>query len=178
MTIIIYILGFLKRYGEQHGYILKQNISNNVSDFANIKMPTVYYHLEKLKKKGFIQGESSRDGNRPEKMVYKITKVGNDELKRLLHDALNTKYCQEYVMDTIFFFWDNMNRKEVLKILNKKITDLEKIVKNLHSHKNNAFSHLKDSHKKYAGILFSHHQHHFLAEIKWLKETINVLVLE
>lgn len=47
MKVPFYILGLLMRYGPQHGYNIKQLVSDGISDFAKIKLPTIYYHLKK-----------------------------------------------------------------------------------------------------------------------------------
>lgn len=74
----LYILGFLLRYGPQHGYQIKKRMSEQMADFTNIKLPTIYYHLEKMERDGLISAEELREGLRPEKRVYQITPEGKE----------------------------------------------------------------------------------------------------
>ena len=46
LMIPLYILGLLLRFGPQHGYQIKKLLEEQLEDFTQIKLPTVYYHLE------------------------------------------------------------------------------------------------------------------------------------
>ena len=56
-----------------HGYKIKQLIAERALDFAHIKLPTIYYHLEKLQAKGFVTSEIEKEGKRPDRFDYTIT---------------------------------------------------------------------------------------------------------
>jgi len=51
---MINILGLLQRFGPQHGYYIKKLISEELADFTQIKLPTIYYHLEKMNADGLL----------------------------------------------------------------------------------------------------------------------------
>jgi DNA-binding PadR family transcriptional regulator len=57
-----YILGLLQRFGPQHGYQLKKIIGEQLSDFTQIKLPTIYYHLEKMEADGLLAANSEKPG--------------------------------------------------------------------------------------------------------------------
>lgn len=76
MSVPFYLLGLLIRFGPQHGYRLKQMVEDEIADFAKIKMPNIYYHLNKLCEEGYLNSIQNREGNRPEKSVYQITDEG------------------------------------------------------------------------------------------------------
>ena len=61
----LYVLGLLQRYGPQHGYQLKKNISEELEDFTQIKLPSIYYHLEGMAKNGLLSASSEKTDNRP-----------------------------------------------------------------------------------------------------------------
>uniref|UniRef100_UPI000AEE63EC PadR family transcriptional regulator n=1 Tax=Clostridium sp. NkU-1 TaxID=1095009 RepID=UPI000AEE63EC len=63
----LYILGLLQRYGPQHGYQIKKIIAEQLSDFTQIKLPTIYYHLEKMETDGLLSANREKSGSRPEK---------------------------------------------------------------------------------------------------------------
>ena len=62
----LYILGLLLRFGPQHGYQIKKLLEEQLEDFTQIKLPTVYYHLEKMEAAGLIEAHRDRQGARPE----------------------------------------------------------------------------------------------------------------
>jgi DNA-binding PadR family transcriptional regulator len=70
----LYILGLLQRFGPQHGYQIKKIIADQLADFTQIKLPTIYYHLEKMQAGGLLSVTSEKPGGRPEKSVYAVTK--------------------------------------------------------------------------------------------------------
>ncbi|WP_320129842.1 PadR family transcriptional regulator [uncultured Sphaerochaeta sp.] len=64
----LYILGVLQRMGPMHGYRIKKLISEQLSDFTQIKLPTIYYHLEKMTQSGLISVDViDSTSSRPEK---------------------------------------------------------------------------------------------------------------
>jgi len=88
----LYILGLLLRFGPQHGYQIKKLIAEQLEDFTQIKLPTVYYHLEKMEAAGLILANRDKQGARPEKTVYQVNKAGEDKFKELLHQSLQINY--------------------------------------------------------------------------------------
>lgn len=72
----LYILGLLLRFGPQHGYQIKKLLEEQLEDFTQIKLPTVYYHLEKMEAAGLIEAHRYRQGARPEKTVYRVSDAG------------------------------------------------------------------------------------------------------
>ena len=81
MTVPIYILGFLMRFGSMHGYKLKQLISRQVADFTQIKLLSIYYHLEKMEKKEIIWSWQYNEGN-PFIWPYRPTTNKKNKIRR------------------------------------------------------------------------------------------------
>jgi DNA-binding PadR family transcriptional regulator len=65
----VYILGLLLRFGPQHGYQIKKLVSEYLSDFTQIKLSLIYFHLEKMHKDGLLQAVQDKNTNRPKKTV-------------------------------------------------------------------------------------------------------------
>ena len=63
----LYILGLLLRFGPQHGYQIKKLLEEQLEDFTQIKLPTVYYHLEKMEAAGLIEAHRDRQEPDPKK---------------------------------------------------------------------------------------------------------------
>ena len=77
VMIPLYILGMLLRYGPQHGYQIKKMLMEQMADFTDIKLPTIYYHLDKMEAAGLITARNVKEGVRPEKRVYHVSDQGN-----------------------------------------------------------------------------------------------------
>ena len=64
------ILGLLKEQ-PKHGYELKNVVDERLRYFAEITSGTVYYTLKKLEKLGYVTRSHERDGDRPERNVFR-----------------------------------------------------------------------------------------------------------
>lgn len=175
MKIPFYLLGLLIRYGPQHGYSLKQIVEEQISDFAKIKLPTIYYHLQKLKEQGDISEQTGKEGNRPEKMVYSITDRGREHFDALLVDLLKEDYSPEFLLDGVLFFQEKADRNKLNLELNKKKEEMEKKLEKLKRHKENTLSYLDREAARCAEVIFDHHHCHLEAELGWLERTIKEL---
>jgi len=171
----LYILGFLKRHGAQHGYALKQLLSERASDFAKIKMSNIYYHFEKMEKQGLVQVSREKKGKRPDRQVYTITPEGEKAFLKLLMEALNVPYDFESIMDGPLFFSEYTRNEQILESLGKRINHLEKVLGHIDSHQQEVLRHIPEDFKKIAVVLFSHHRVHFAAELSWARQAVTVL---
>jgi DNA-binding PadR family transcriptional regulator len=170
-----YILGFLRRYGPLHGYKLKGLLSDMVSDFTSIKLPTIYYHLEKMEQKGFIAAQREQEGNRPERSVYTITPEGESVFNSMLLASLKEKYRPEFDIDTSLYFMDSVDMKDLKKSLNTHIINCQETLSYLEKHREKVLSFIPEEAHSSARALFSHHELHYKAELQWLKETLENL---
>ncbi|MGE5630074.1 MAG: PadR family transcriptional regulator [Caulobacteraceae bacterium] len=175
MDIPTYILGFLIRYGPQHGYKLKQLISEVASDFTKIKLPTIYYHLEKLKQQGLITSSRDQEGRRPERFVYTATEKGVKEFGAMVKEALDFSYQPQFKSDLVLFFSEAIDKNELTKIMNEQLEALKKNLAALQESKKVVSEELKDEGKFMTGAILKHHEYHYIAEIEWLTDIIQAL---
>ncbi|MCK9182615.1 MAG: PadR family transcriptional regulator [Fibrobacteraceae bacterium] len=76
------LLGLIKEH-ERSGYDIITEIKIRELDrWAKISTSTIYNRLIRLEKNGSIEGHAERDGNRPERTVYKILDKGADLLRK------------------------------------------------------------------------------------------------
>jgi DNA-binding PadR family transcriptional regulator len=75
----------------RHGYEIEQVIeARGMREWTEIGFSSIYYLLKKLKKSGLIRGESERQsGQGPARVVYNITSVGRDALRKGILEALS-----------------------------------------------------------------------------------------
>lgn len=175
MKIQLYVLGLLMRYGPQHGYSIKQIVSDNIAAFAKIKLPTIYYHLDKLAEKGYINSVIEKDGNRPEKTVYSITDSGVAYFNSLLNKILAENYNVEFDFDGILYFSEFVNKSTVIKNLNRKKEHIENKLNELIKTKANTLNKLLPDYRIYCVSIFNHHIYHLEAELKWINEALKEL---
>lgn len=177
MKIPFYLLGLLLRYGPQYGYKLKQIIAEQISDFANIKLPTIYYHLKNMEQRGLVSSAVDREGNRPERTTYTITDKGSQHFNHLLNEFINESYTSEFGIDGVFYFFDSVNPELMIQKLADKKNSIENVLQWLDKHQSKVLESLDDKVKAYPKIIFSHHIHHLRAELNWLEATIKELSL-
>jgi len=174
----VYILGILLRYGPQHGYMIKKIITEQLADFSKIKLPTIYYHLEEMQKKGLLKASKEKLTSRPEKIVYSITEKGIEEFNIKLRNTLSFDYRPTFNSDSSFFFSEFLKEKELLDSLNSYISKLEKIISYIELHQKEIINHVPKEARKPTKIIFNHHLIHFRAEEKWAKDAIEILKTE
>jgi len=81
------LLGVL-RSQRTHGYGLLEYLGNHSSASGGISKSNAYRLLKQLEEGGFICSHTERDGNRPERQVYKVTEAGEALFCELLKAAM------------------------------------------------------------------------------------------
>ncbi len=168
----VYILGLLQRYGPQHGYQIKKIISEQLSDFTQIKLSAIYYHLEKMASDEMLSVSRDREGSRPEKTIYSITERGVDAFQNMLKDLLVFDYSPSFPTDGVFYFADHLEISDINDHLESYIQKLRKIIASLKIHKKETMLIIPEEMKTMADIIFSHHELHYQAELKWASEAL------
>ncbi len=83
-TIDLMILGVLIQK-PMNAYEMKKEMEyRNINKWVKISSPSVYKNLVKLYKSGFIDGETVREGEMPEKTIYTINEKGRDYFVHLM----------------------------------------------------------------------------------------------
>lgn len=171
----LYILGLLLRFGPQHGYQIKKLLGEQLEDFTQIKLPTVYYHLEKMEAAGLITANRDKQGTRPEKTVYRITSTGKDEFQELLHKTLQIKYRPTFDIDGTFYFSDSLECSDLINSLSQHVSNLKNTLHMLEIHRTETLEQIPPRYKISSNIIFEHHIQHYQAELAWAEESLNML---
>ena len=159
MKVPLFILGFLTRQGPLHGYRIKQLITEEASDFAQIKLPTIYYHLEQLQKKEYVTSRKEKEGKRPDRFVYDITSKGKKHFKELLNTSLSALYKAEFDLDAALFFKDALDTKMLSEALKSHEQYLKIAVKEIKKHREETA--VPEEVKSMVKAIFSHHLVHY-----------------
>lgn len=171
----LYILGMLQRFGPQHGYQIKKLILEQLADFTDIKLPTIYYHLEKMEAAGYISAEHIKEGVRPEKRVYHISETGKEQFKHLLYRTLDISYRPTFEVDSALFFSDHISAYDFQSALKQHISKLEASLVRIDGHKRETIPFLPQDMQTAANLIFEHHILHYQAELNWARQAINGL---
>ncbi len=171
----LYVLGLLLRYGPQHGYQLKKTISEELADFTQIKLPSIYYHLEGMAKNGLLSASSEKLDNRPEKTVYAITPKGKKAFDGLLNKLLKTTYRPVFDNDALFYFSTELPMGEITRSLEEQRKCLLVSLETISRHKVETLLFTPDEARQMVEIIFSHHEHHFKAELAWVEQSLITL---
>lgn len=168
----LYILGFLLRYGPRHGYQLKKLLEEQASDFTHIKLPTIYYHLEKMEAAGLISAVEDREGARPEKRVYSILPDGEARFRELLSETLELEYRPEFAVDGAIYFSDSLEAGELPAALRCHAANMREALERIRKHREQVLPGVPEFMRPSARLIFSHHELHYQAELDWAENAI------
>ena len=174
----LYILGLLLRYGAQHGYQIKKTISEELSDFTQIKLPTIYYHLEKMQSEGLLEAMQEKDSNRPEKTVYAITQKGKETFDTKLNALLKFEYRPAFASDAVFYFSDSLEKTQIAEHLEFYVRELKGIIAAIQKHEQETMRFVPDNMKTIVRIVFDHHLLHYRAELAWAEQSHKEILKE
>lgn len=175
MKVPIYVLGLLIQHGPQHGYQLKKIISERISDFTLIKLPTIYYHLEQMNKKGWIDVRTEQAGNRPQKSVYSINAQGKKQFNKMMLRLTDHDYRVEFENDALLFFMEFVDKDRLVTKMQEKKAELGKVITYIESHQIESNHHIPPERQRYTDLIFQHHLKHYHAELEWVEEAIKVM---
>ena len=169
----LYILGLLLRFGPQHGYQIKKLLEEQLADFTQIKLPTVYYHLDKMATAGLVLAHTDRQGARPEKTVYEAAPAGAEQFAALLRKTLNTTYRPTFDIDASLYFADALPPGELLAAFAEAEVWLCHTLQLIEQHKAETLACLPAQTAASAGLIFDHHLLHYKAELDWVHQAIS-----
>jgi DNA-binding PadR family transcriptional regulator len=172
----LYILGLLQRFGPQHGYQIKKIIADQLSDFTQIKLPTIYYHLEKMEADGLLSASSEKPGARPEKTVYAVTEKGLAAFQEKLAGLLALDYRPVFPADGVFYFSDYIEPRELSGSLRAHIDRLRAAIAHIEAHKKETMPFVPEEDRIMVDIIFGHHARHYQAELDWAEESLGRLM--
>lgn len=171
----LYILGLLLRFGPQHGYRIKKLVENELADFTLIKLPNIYYHLERMESSCFITSKTDTDGCRPEKKIYEITDAGIKEFRSLLEKETALSYRPLFPSDALFYFSDYCDKETLKCALVKYLKQLNQTIIHIEEHQKAQLSHIPKEAQQSAEMIFEHHLLHYRAEIAWAQNALKRL---
>jgi DNA-binding PadR family transcriptional regulator len=175
MNVPLYILGLLRRFGPLHGYQIKKVISEEIADFANIKLPTVYYHVQRMEADGLLSASREKDSNRPERRVYSITAAGNQAFDEGLAGLLELEYAPTFDSDALLYFGDSFELSDIRDALDAHASFMLAALAALDAHASAALEHVPADKRTWASAIFDHHRKHYQVEASWARGLLSTL---
>ncbi len=175
MNIPLYLLGLLRRFGPQHGYQIDKIVAEQISDFTRIKLPTVYYHLDRLASAGDLEATRETSGLRPDKTVFSINSQGEKSFQRELQALLTFSYRPSFDHDAVFYFSDSVEPQAVQAALARHLKDMHDAIAAIDQHESQARGGVPEGARAWAAILFDHHRGHYRAEAEWAQRSLEML---
>jgi len=120
------LLGLLKE-GPKHGYDIKIKIKEILALFAGVELKSIYYPLRILEKKGLVAKKKSKEGRRPERIVYALTEKGNKRFEELLNKSLLQLKRPQFNLDLSLYFLHYMKPANARRRLRARLLILKRI---------------------------------------------------
>lgn len=86
--------------GEMHGYRLNGFVAHVMALPTAPKRSSAYHTLQTLERDGYVEHEVQREGRRPERRVYRITRQGRAFFSKLLRSQLS-EFSRSYYLDDV-----------------------------------------------------------------------------
>jgi DNA-binding PadR family transcriptional regulator len=114
------ILGLLERQSG-HGWELLRTVRlQNMSEYIRVAPSALYKALARLEDQGYIEARSEREGRRPERQAYSITRSGEARLQQLLLEHLQAPVDHSDSLTAALTFADLAPRETVVKELRQR----------------------------------------------------------
>ncbi|MBI5302130.1 MAG: PadR family transcriptional regulator [Chloroflexi bacterium] len=113
------VLGLLKLQ-EMHGYQLSDLIDRRLKYLTDLKKPTLYHLLAKLEAAGRVTKSVSREGNRPERHTYRLTRAGEEQFTQLLEQNLRDAHAAYFNDDIGLLFLSEIAPADARAYLERK----------------------------------------------------------
>jgi DNA-binding PadR family transcriptional regulator len=126
MTQDLVLLGILAG-GPVHGYEIRRAIDEKLTPVVGLQPRSVYYALRGLKKRKLVSSRTTRTGKRPKKFVYKLTRKGHKELRKLL--VANVEQLQRPYrnLDLSLFFMSHADHSACESALKSRLAALREV---------------------------------------------------
>lgn len=159
------VLGLLKLQ-EMHGYQLSDLLERRLKYLTDLKKPTLYHLLGKLETEGAVTKRASREGNRPERFTYRLTKSGAARFEELLRANLRDAHAAYFNDDIGMLFLSELPAAEARGFLGQKRASIQaRIARTAEA----VAKHTRGTPPYYT---LRHHEMHLNAELAWLDELL------
>ncbi|MCM8801319.1 MAG: PadR family transcriptional regulator [Candidatus Omnitrophica bacterium] len=123
-------LGLLKE-SPKHGYQIKKKIKEVLSIFAGVDLKSIYYPLKVLEEKGLVIKRMVKEGGRPIRFVYELTKEGEARFDKLLSESFLNFKRPQFSLDLSLYFLPYIEPEVARRKLRARVLILRRLSKEL-----------------------------------------------
>jgi DNA-binding PadR family transcriptional regulator len=110
----------------RHTYGIQRELHQRYNDFAGGTPRALYHAVDRLAAAGLIElAETVREGHRPERIVYRATEVGREELQHWLIDLLALPQPEPSVFSGAVSMIGYLPERDALTALAQRVGQLE-----------------------------------------------------
>jgi DNA-binding PadR family transcriptional regulator len=149
---------------ELYGYQINEMVETYLGSSINLTKPTAYRILHSFAENGLITFRDEKEGNRPTRRVYKITKAGRDHFKDLLKQGLREFKPMENVNAISLAFLGNISNREAKSLLEERRAELTKTLDSYFE---------DDTELGNFELVVENRILHLSAELEWIKGVID-----
>lgn len=127
-TIDLIVLGMLRDQALSAYDIQKLVEYRNISKWVKISTPSIYKKVIQLEEKGFIAGNTVKEGKMPEKAIYSLTETGKHEFEKLMLEIAAQPIRVFLDFNAVIVNLDKLDasyREKCLRCINSSVTELK-----------------------------------------------------
>lgn len=126
----------LLREGPKHPYEMQRLIRERKKDeFLDLKRGSLYHAIARLQKAGLIAAvETTREGKRPERTVYRLTEDGERELLDWLRELLAKPVHEPSQFFAAVSYLGHLQPEDALEKLEQRMVSLEAEIRGVDAH--------------------------------------------
>jgi DNA-binding PadR family transcriptional regulator len=159
------LLGLLLSH-DMHGYQLNEVLQHSPGIPITLRKSNAYKLLNDMETDGWVTHQEEREGNRPPRRVYTVTKEGEAAFYRLLRENLSTYAAPEFPGVVGLDFVYALPTEEVVALLEQRHQTIEEKFQQL----DGVSAEIRQSH-----LAIEYLHHYYATEIRWLAKVINRL---
>lgn len=108
-----------------NAYRLAQFVEQkNVTRLVKLSTPAIYKSCKRLYEQGNLNGKLKRDGEAPEKMMYKVTNKGQERFSELMSHFAGTITPFYFDINSVVFSLDQLDFAQGLELIDTYTTEI------------------------------------------------------
>jgi DNA-binding PadR family transcriptional regulator len=116
-AINLVLLGFLMDESMSAYDLDKLITRDNIKEMVKISTPAVYKNLVKLKENGFLAAQTIKEGEMPEKTIYRVTDLGRQYFMELMYKYAGEKVKISFDLNALIINLNKVDKDKALRML-------------------------------------------------------------
>ncbi|MDH3973332.1 MAG: PadR family transcriptional regulator [Deltaproteobacteria bacterium] len=121
------VLGILNKE-PMNAYKLAQFVEEHqVTRLVKLSTPAIYKSCKRLFEQGHLSGEVRRDGEAPEKRMYRVSKVGHEHFRELMTHFAGTITPFYFDINSVVYSLESLDYEEGLELIDAYAAEIKAI---------------------------------------------------